>query len=94
MAHYLRDDPGELKNLAGQPATASIERELRETLTSLVDPDAVTTRAFERQEQFLRRMVEKNSADELYGILRGRLGDGQAALLTQKEHAQWKPKAT
>jgi hypothetical protein len=41
-----------------------------------------------------RRMVEKHSADELFDILRGRLGDGQGALLTQKEHAQWKPKVT
>ena len=90
----LHDDPGELTSLAGMPATAPIERELREVLTSLVDPDAVTTRAFEKQEQVLRRMVENNSADEFYGILRGRLGDGQAALLTQKEHPDWKPKAT
>ncbi len=88
----LHDDPGELTNLAGMPATASIERELRDAMTSLVDPDAITTRAFEKQEHVLRSMVEKHSADELYGILRGRLGDGQAALLTQKEHAQWKPK--
>ena len=89
----LHDDPGELNNLAGTPAAAPIARELHETLTSLVDPDAVTTRAFEKQEQFLRRLVEKHSADELYEILRGRLGDGQAALLTQKEHARWTPKA-
>ena len=87
----LHDDPREMNNLSGKPAAAAIERELHETLTSLVNPDAITSRAFEKQDQFWRRMVEKNSADELFGILRGRLGDGQAALLTQKEHPRWMP---
>lgn len=87
----LRDDPGEMKNLAGQPETASIEKELHEALTSLVDPDAVTLRAFEKQEQVLKTMVQKNDAHSFYEILGGRLGRGQAALLAQKHYPQWKP---
>lgn len=87
----LREDPGEMNNLARKPETASIEREMRDALTSLVDPDAVTLRAFEKQDQFLSRLVRDNKPDDFYQILAGRLGQGQAALLTQKQYSGWKP---
>jgi choline-sulfatase len=87
----LRDDPDELNNLAGRPETASVEHELYETLTSLVDPDAVTLRAFEKVEQVLASMVNKNDAHGFYEILGGRLGQGQAALLAQRYYPKWKP---
>jgi arylsulfatase A-like enzyme len=80
----LRDDPGELNNLAGRPETASIEREMHDALTSLVDPDSVTLRAFEKQEQVLTRLVQDNDARSFYETVGGRLGQGQAALLAQK----------
>lgn len=87
----LRDDPGELNNLAGRPETASVEREMHDTLTSLVDPDTVTLRAFEKQEQVLARMVRDNDAQSFYQSVGGRLGQGQAALLAQKHYPNWKP---
>jgi choline-sulfatase len=87
----LRDDPGEMHNLAGKPETASIEKEMRDALTSLVDPDAITLRAFEKQDQFLSGLVKDNNPDDFYQLLMSRLGQGQAALLTQKHYSTWKP---
>ena len=87
----LRDDPGELNNLAGRAETASIEREMHEALTSLVDPDSVSLHAFEKQEQVLTRMVRDNDAEGFYQTVGGRLGQGQAALLAQKHYPNWKP---
>ncbi len=87
----LRDDPGELKNLAGKPETASIEKEMHDALTSLVDPDAVTLRAFEKQEQVLARMIRELDARTFYETIGGRLGQGQAALITQRHYPGWKP---
>lgn len=87
----LRDDPGELNNLAGKPETASIEKEMHDALTSLVDPDAITLRAFEKQEQVLARMVREHDAHTFYETIGGRLGQGQAALITQRYYPSWKP---
>jgi len=87
----LREDPGEMNNLAGKPETASIERKMRDALTSLVDPDATTLRAFEKQDQFLAGLIKDHKPDDFYQILAGRLGQGQAALLTQKQYSGWKP---
>jgi choline-sulfatase len=87
----LRGDPGEMNNLAGKPETASIEKEMRDALTSLVDPDAVTLRAFEKQDKFLSGLIQNNKPDDFYQILVGRLGQGQAALLTHKHYSSWKP---
>lgn len=87
----LRVDPCEMNNLAGRPETASIENEMHEALTSLVDPDAVTLRGFERVEQVLASMVQKHDAHSFYEVLGGRLGQGQAALLAQKHYPRWKP---
>ncbi len=90
----LKDDPGELNNLSGKPEAASVEKELRAMLFELVDPDLVTLRAFEKQEQFLDRMIRENDAAAFYRIIGGRLGRGQAALLTQKYYSKWKPDLT
>jgi len=87
----LRDDPGELNNLAGRPGTASIEKELHNALVSFVDPDSVTLRAFEKQEQVLIRLVRDNDGQSFYETVGGRLGQGQAALLAQKHYPNWKP---
>lgn len=87
----LRNDPGEMNNLAGRPETASIEKELHEVLTSLVDPDAVTLRAFEKQDEVLAKLVQQHDAQSFYEILAGRLGQGQAALLAQSHYPRWKP---
>jgi choline-sulfatase len=87
----LKDDPGELNNLARRPETAVIEKELHDVLTSLVDPDAVTLRAFEKQDEFLAKMVRSHDAHGFYELLSGRLGQGQAVLLTQQHYPKWKP---
>lgn len=87
----LHDDPGELTNLAGRPETAAIEEELHTALTSFVDPDAVTLRAFQKQEEVLAGMVRDHDAHGFYDLLAGRLGQGEAALLANKFYPQWKP---
>ena len=62
----LKDDPGELRNLAGKPETAAVQKELHRHLTSLVDPDAVTRRAFDAQQRVLMNMVRSMKRDEFY----------------------------
>jgi choline-sulfatase len=47
----LKDDPGEFHNLGGKKDSAAIQKELHGLLTSQVDPDAVTDRAFAEQER-------------------------------------------
>ncbi len=80
----LKDDPGEFVNLAGKPATAPVQRELHAHLTSLVDPDKVTDRAFAEQERRLNGLVKKLSRDQMYKQLVGRLGSAQARALTNR----------
>lgn len=80
----LKDDPGELRNLAGKPESAAVQKELHGMLTSLLDPDAVTRRAFDEQERRLMAMVRANTATEFCEELAGRLGQGQARALTHR----------
>jgi len=87
----LRDDPGEMNNLADELEAASIKKEMREALNSLADPDTITLRAFEKQDQFLAGLVKDNKPDDFYQIIAGRLGQGQGALLAQKHYSGWKP---
>lgn len=80
----LKDDPGELHNLAGQPQTQAIQKELDGILRGLVDPDAVTDAAFRRQEEVLRERLALLSKDEFYKSLEGRLGRMQARVITNQ----------
>jgi choline-sulfatase len=80
----LRDDPGEFRNLAGKPESAAVQRELHAHLTSLLDPDAVTERAFDEQERRLMKMVSKMTPKEFHDEIVGRLGSAQARVLTMK----------
>jgi choline-sulfatase len=80
----LKDDPGELRNLAGKPETAAIQKQLHGHLTSLVDPDAVTRRGFAAQERVLMKMVKSMKRDEFYDELVGRLGSAQAWVLANR----------
>ena len=89
----LKEDPGEMNNLAGIPAHASKVQELHGLLTSLVDPDAVTEAAFRKQHQVLMEMVQKKTPEEFFRTLRGRLGRGQATALTRKYYPTWRPGA-
>ena len=80
----LKNDPGELANLAGQKATKAIQGELHAILTSLLDPDAVTRRGFDEQERRLLAMVKQMSRDDFYDELVGRLGPAQARVQTNR----------
>lgn len=82
----LKDDPGEFRNLAGRKETAAVERELHAHLTSLVDPDAVSERAFADQEKFLRQWSEGMSKQDFYEELVGRLGPAQARAIANREY--------
>ena len=82
----LKDDPGELRDLAGKPETAAIQRELDARLKSLVDPDAVSERAFAEQERRLEAMVRRMSASEFYDEIEGRLGAAQARVMTNRHY--------
>ena len=88
----LKEDPGEINNLANDPAHASMVQELHGLLTSLVDPDAITEAAFRKQDQVLEDMVQKNTPEEFFRTLMGRLGPGEAGALTRKYHRNWHPK--
>ncbi len=80
----LQEDPGEINNLANDPANASIVQELHALLTSLVDPNRITEAAFRKQNQVLEAMLQKQTPDELFRILAGRLGPGQAECAHQE----------
>ena len=80
----LRDDPKEMHDLSGKPEVAAIERELKSTLYSLIDPEDVTLRAFAKQERMLQEMANRLNEEELFLALKSRLGSGQARLLAAK----------
>jgi len=80
----LKNDPGELNNLAGKREFASIEAELYGILTSLVKPDEITERAFQEQDRILNSLVAKQGPEKLYQELVSRLGKGQARVLAMK----------
>jgi arylsulfatase A-like enzyme len=77
----MKQDPGEYVNLAGRKETASVVKELHGVLCSVVDPDAVTAAAFDKQSEVLRGMVARMKRDEFIEELEGRLGAGQARVL-------------
>jgi choline-sulfatase len=87
----LRDDPGEFTNLAGAKKTRDVQAELHAILTSLVDPDEVSARAFAEQERRLNAMVAAMKPDEFYEELVGRLGPAQANALTQRAYRRKLP---
>lgn len=89
----LKEDPGEMNNLANNPSHASIVQELHGLLTSLVDPDAITRAAFRKQHEILIGMVQKQTPEEFFHTLRKRLGPGQASALTGKYYKNWQSSA-
>jgi len=82
--YNLKEDPGELHNLAGRAEYASKERELHGILTSLLDPDAVTERAFQEQERRLQAIIRRSTPAEFFDQMKGRLGEMQARALSHK----------
>lgn len=86
----LKSDPGEFHNLAGRNETAAVQKELHGILMSLVDPDAVTERAFAEQERRLAAMVRSMKRAEFYQEIEGRLGTAQARVLTNAVWRRWR----
>ncbi len=84
LLFHMKDDPGELHNRAADPAAAPVLRELHGILTSVLDPSAVTLRAFEEQDRRLAALVRTSTATSFRKVLESRLGRGQAAVLTSK----------
>jgi choline-sulfatase len=80
----LKSDPGELNNLSGKSEFASVEAELHGILTSQVNPDQISERAFQEQDRILKSMVAKHGPQKLYQELVSRLGKGQARALAIK----------
>ncbi|MFB6135369.1 MAG: sulfatase-like hydrolase/transferase [Halobacteriaceae archaeon] len=79
----LAEDPNEFENRIDDPAAADVREELRDLLYEEVDPEAVTRRAFDRQEELLEEMAREEGKG-LFEELRGRLGDGQARALVDR----------
>lgn len=84
----LKDDPGEFNNLAGDTRVAAVQGKLHNLLTARIEPDAITEQAFEEQERRLRDLVNSHSADGFRRSLAGRLGRGQAAVITQAYYSK------
>jgi choline-sulfatase len=82
----LKDDPGEFKNLAKE--AKAVRQELHGILTSLLDPDAVTDRAFAEQQKVLDNMVRTMKREEFYDEIVGRLGPAQARVLTTRHYGR------
>lgn len=80
----VAQDPGEFNNLIDKPETAAIQAEMKDILFSLVDPEEVTLRAFKAQEKVLSGFTENMTEDQLFNLLKGRLGSGQARALAKK----------
>lgn len=80
----LSRDPREMNNLADDPSAQDIRKELKAILDSVVDTEALTLKAFAKQEQILKGLAERMSEDELYELFEFRLGPGQARALAAK----------
>jgi len=80
----LKDDPGEFTNLVNHPEAQPILEELRGNLCSVVDPEEVTNRAFQKEDEMLRRFANTTSEEELVDMFKGRLGKGQARVMVSK----------
>lgn len=80
----LKDDPGETNNLADSTKYSEVKANLKKELLKRVRPDEITADAFLKQEKILHNLAEKHTEDELFNILKGRLGDGQARIIAAK----------
>ena len=80
----VKNDPGEFNNLIEDPSTKEIQKEMKSILFSLLNPEEVTVKAFQTQEKFLKNMADQKTEDELFEILKGRLGPGLGRALAAK----------
>jgi choline-sulfatase len=81
----METDPGEMKDLIETDEGKRVSKDLHQILISLVDPTAVTERAFSVQENKLHDLCAHNTLDELLANgFEKRLGRGQAITLLSK----------
>lgn len=80
----VTQDPGEFNNLINKPETAVIQADLKNILYSLVNPEEITLRAFNLQEKMLTDFAGRMNGDQLFDLLKSRLGPGQARVLANK----------
>ncbi len=80
----VAEDPGEFNNLIDDPDAAEVRDELRDILHSQVDPEKVTREAFQAQDNVLQKMADRMTEDELFDVLKGRLGHGLARVMAMK----------
>jgi choline-sulfatase len=80
----VAEEPGEFSNLIDDPDVAEVRDELRDILHSQVNPEEVTRRAFQAQEDMLHSMSHRMTEDELFQVFRGRLGPGLARVIAAK----------
>jgi choline-sulfatase len=81
----LANDPGEMHDVIKTPEGARVAAGLHRDLVSLVDPTAVTERAFAVQEKILQDLCARMTLEELleFGFER-RLGRAQAITLLKR----------
>jgi choline-sulfatase len=79
----LKEDPEEKHDRIDDPSVEHVVKELRSILHQQVDPEEVTERAFAAQDKILSRFVQTMDEAELFGLLRSRLGDGQARIMAK-----------
>lgn len=84
LLYDIEKDPGEYHDLAGKLESQPILKELHAHLTSLVDPDAITHRAFDVQEQRLADWVRTTPKEKFYQQCEDRLGGAQTRTLTDR----------
>ena len=80
----LKDDPNEYHNLIHSPDYKEKAVEMQNKLHNFVDTEKITMRAFSRQNQFLEKFTKSLSEEKLVGLLKSRLGEGQARYMAQK----------
>lgn len=84
----LEEDPNELLNRIDDPSAQGIVKELKAILFREVNPEEITRRAFQTQDRRLRDLTEGRSEDEIFSILKSRLGPGLARVLASRLAAE------
>ena len=80
----LADDPGEFCNRIADPEAQDALAELRDILHNLVDPEALTRRAFDAQDRVLREIAKGKTEGELAAVFESRLGKGLARVMASR----------
>lgn len=85
----LAADPHELDNRIDDPDLEDVRADLRSLLFDRVEPTVVTSDAFAAQETLRDRLAAQQGPNGFFDTLRGRFGDGQARVLTERCTGAW-----